>query len=80
VILLDPAAAYAGELPSRPDVSYFDNHPCHTSVFEHFRTDAEINDILGGTHSRQAIVCALMQGRNPTTPGGKPWRASSTAR
>lgn len=27
-----------------------------------FQTDAEINDFFGGTHARQAIVCALMQG------------------
>jgi len=62
VITLDPAAAYAGELPTRPDVSYFVTHPCHPSVFEHFQTEAELNDFFGGTHARQAIVCALMQG------------------
>ena len=62
VITLDPAAAYAGELPPRPDISYFVSHPCHTSVFDHFQTEAEINDFFGGTHARQAIVCALIQG------------------
>jgi len=62
VITLDPAAAYAGELPPRPDISYFVSHPCHPSVFDHFQTEAEINDFFGGTHARQAIVCALMQG------------------
>lgn len=62
VMMLDPAAAYAGELPARPDVTYFASHPCHPSVFEHFRTNEEINDFFGGTHARQAIVCALIQG------------------
>ena len=62
VITLDPAAAHAGELPARPDISYFVSHPCHPSVFDHFQTEAEINDFFGSTHARQAIVCALMQG------------------
>ncbi len=62
VFTLDPAAAHAGELPARPDISYFVSHPCHPSVFDHFQTEAEINDFFGGTHARQAIVCALMRG------------------
>lgn len=59
---LDPAAAHAGELPARPDLSCFVSHPCHPSVFDHFDTEAEVNDFFGGTHARQAIVCALMRG------------------
>lgn len=62
VFTLDPAAAHAGELPVRTDITYFVSHPCHPSVFEHFSTEAEINDFFGGTHARHAIVCALMQG------------------
>ena len=62
VFTLDPAAAYADELPVRADISYFISHPCHPSVFDHFATEPEINDFFGGTHARQAIVCALMQG------------------
>lgn len=62
VITLDPAAAHAGELPQRPDISYFVSHPCHPNVFDHFTTEAEVNDFFGGTDARQAIVCALMQG------------------
>jgi len=62
VITLDPAAAHAGELPARPDISYFVSHPCHPNVFDHFETQAERDDFFGGTHARQAIVCALMQG------------------
>jgi D-apionate oxidoisomerase len=62
VFTLDPAAAYADELPARADISYFVSHPCHPNVFDHFATQAEIDDFFGGTHARQAIVCALMQG------------------
>ncbi len=62
VMTLDPAAAHAGELPPRPDISYFVSHPCHPSVFDHFETARERDDFFGGTHARQAIVCALMQG------------------
>lgn len=62
VITLDPAAAHAGELPPRQDVSYFVTHPCHPSVFDLHATEAEHLDYFGGNHARQAIVCALMQG------------------
>lgn len=62
VITLDPAAAHAGELPQRADISYFVTHPCHPNVFDHHETIAERDDFFGGVHAKQAIVCALMQG------------------
>lgn len=62
VITLDPAAAHAGEMPTRDDVTYFVTHPCHPNVFDHFDTQAERDDFFGGAGARQAIVCALMQG------------------
>jgi D-apionate oxidoisomerase len=62
VITLDPAAAHAGELPARPDLSYFVTHPCHPSVFE-FEEDADARaDFFGGVKARMPIVCALLQG------------------
>ena len=62
VITLDPAAAHAGELPSRRDVAYFVTHPCHPPLFGD-ETDPEARkDFFGGIRARQAIVCALMQG------------------
>ena len=62
VITLDPAAAYAGELPLRPDLTYFVTHPCHPSVFE-VEDDAEARaDFFGGVKARMPIVCALMEG------------------
>ncbi|MCA9217478.1 MAG: NAD(P)-binding domain-containing protein [Planctomycetales bacterium] len=62
VITLDPAAAHAGELPERGDITYFVTHPCHPNVFDHFDTQPERDDFFGGAGARQAIVCALMQG------------------
>ena len=62
IFTLDPAAAHAGALPQRADVSFFTSHPCHPDVFDHFETLPEREDFFGGVHARQAIVCALMQG------------------
>jgi hypothetical protein len=62
VVMLDPAVAHAGALPARADISYFVSHPCHPNVFDHFPTERERDDFFGGTHARQAIVCALGQG------------------
>ncbi len=62
VITLDPAAAHAGELPEREDVSYFVTHPCHPPLYND-ETDPEARrDYFGGIKAKQAIVCALMQG------------------
>jgi len=61
VMLLDPAAAAAGELPARPDISYFVTHPCHPPVFNDEVGEAR-RDFFGGVLAKQSIVCALMQG------------------
>jgi hypothetical protein len=62
VVILDPAAALAGKLFSRSDISYFISHPCHPSVFN-WEPDAEaMKDHFGGSKAKQAIVCALMNG------------------
>jgi hypothetical protein len=62
VITLDPAAAHAGELPARPDISYFVTHPCHPSVFDYEPDPGAREDFFGGVKARMPIVCALMQG------------------
>lgn len=62
VITLDPAAAHAGQLPARADISYFVTHPCHPSVFEYEEDPEARADFFGGTKARQPIVCALLQG------------------
>lgn len=64
VILLDPAAAHAGVLPNRSDISYFVAHPCHPS-FETADTglgDSKIDWFGGQGIDEQDIVCSLHQG------------------
>jgi hypothetical protein len=62
VMMLDPAAGYAGILPRRSDISYFVTHPTHPPVFND-ETDPEARcDYFGAGKARQSIVCALMQG------------------
>lgn len=62
VMTLDPAAAAAGRLPARSDVSYFVTHPAHPPVFNDETGMAARRDFFGSGLARQAIVCALMQG------------------
>jgi len=63
VVLLDPAAAYAGVLPNREDVIYFVSHPCHPPLFEESRPAEYGEDWFGGQNeAEQDIVCALHQG------------------
>lgn len=62
LMVLDPAAAYLGELPSREDVSYFVAHPCHPPVLNDEVTPEAKRDFFGGVAAKQAIVCALIQG------------------
>lgn len=64
VMLLDPAAAYAGVLAERPDITYFITHPCHPS-FETADTamgDPDTDWFGGQGQDEQDIVCALHQG------------------
>jgi hypothetical protein len=60
VILLDPAAPYAGHLPPRSDVAYFVTHPAHPPVFNDEVGEAR-RDFFGGL-AKQSIVSALVQG------------------
>lgn len=63
-ITLDPAAALAGKLYARDDVSYFITHPCHPSIFN-WESDPEwMKDHFGGIAAKQSIVCALMKGED----------------
>lgn len=61
-IVLDAAAPYAGEMPTRADVTYFVTHPCHPPIFNDETETLAKNDFFGGVHAKQHIVCALMQG------------------
>jgi hypothetical protein len=62
LIVLDAAAPHAGEMPVRPDVTYFVTHPCHPPIFNNETDPIAKKDFFGGVHAKQHIVCALMQG------------------
>ncbi|HOF20862.1 MAG TPA: phosphogluconate dehydrogenase C-terminal domain-containing protein [Bacteroidales bacterium] len=62
IILLDPAAALAGKLYYREDISYFIAHPAHPSVFNWEPERDAMNDHFGGVAAKQSIVCTLVRG------------------
>ena len=62
VVTLDPAAALAGKLYDRKEISYFITHPCHPSIFNWEPEQEKMKDHFGGNLARQAIVCSLMKG------------------
>lgn len=64
VVTLDPAAALAGKLFLRGEISYFITHPAHPSIFNWEADPAAMKDHFGGVAAKQAIVCALMKGNN----------------
>jgi len=71
VVTLDPAAALAGRLFNREDISYFITHPCHPSIFN-WEPDAEkMKDHFGGMAAKQSIVCALMKGNDEDYKAGE---------
>lgn len=62
VIGLDPAAAYAGVMLMRDDLTYFVTHPCHPPLFNEETTPEARADWFGGVAARHHIVSALHQG------------------
>jgi hypothetical protein len=62
VLTLDPAAAYAGLLASRDDVSFAVAHPCHPSVFLERTSKEEWADTFGGIAAPQEVVAAQETG------------------
>ena len=62
LLSLDPAAAHAGVIPLRDDLSYFVAHPCHPPLFNDEVTEEGRTDWFGGVHAKQHIVCALHHG------------------
>jgi hypothetical protein len=60
---LDPAAAYAGVLPDRKDITYFIAHPCHPLLFSDTSPANRDTDWFGGQSALpQSVVCTLFQG------------------
>ena len=62
VMMLDVAAAYAGDLPKNDALTYFITHPCHPPVFSDETEPEAQRDFFGGEHAKQHIVCCLAQG------------------
>ena len=63
VIGLDPAAAYAGVIPIREDLSYFVSHPCHPPLFSEEVGELISLDWFGGVNAKMHIVSALHSGK-----------------
>jgi hypothetical protein len=60
---LDPAAAYAGVMPKRKDITYFIAHPCHPPLFSDNAPASPESDWFGGQATlKQSVICALHQG------------------
>jgi len=62
MILLDPAAAYIGELALREDCNFVVTHPCHPALFGEQDTPEARRDFFGGVAAKQDIVIALLRG------------------
>jgi D-apionate oxidoisomerase len=62
VMSLDPAAAHAGVIPIREDLTYFVTHPCHPPLFNDETQDNARSDWFGGVYAKHHIVCALHHG------------------
>lgn len=61
LIALDAAAAYAGEIPTRADITQMIAHPCHPPLFGKQDLAQERRDFFGGV-ATQDIVVALIEG------------------
>jgi hypothetical protein len=59
LLTLDPAAAYAGLLTSRPEIVQAVAHPCHPSVFLERTEPAQYEDTFGGVSAPQNVVAAI---------------------
>ena len=61
LIMLDAAAAYIGELPSRDDITMMIAHPCHPPFFTEQATTEARRDYFGGI-AVQDILVSLISG------------------
>ncbi|TDE08344.1 phosphogluconate dehydrogenase C-terminal domain-containing protein [Jiangella asiatica] len=58
-LTLDPAAAYAGLLTTRDDLTQAVAHPCHPSIFLRRTTPEEYADTFGGIAAPQDAIAAI---------------------
>jgi hypothetical protein len=61
LIALDAAAAYVGQIPSRPEITQIIPHPCHPPFFTEQATPEARADYFGGT-AVQDILVSLVEG------------------
>lgn len=71
VVLLDVAAAYAGQLPDNPNLTWFITHPCHPPIFSDEVDPLAQRDFFGGEHAKQHIVCCLAEGPEEAYAAGE---------
>jgi hypothetical protein len=65
LIALDAAAAYAGKIPSRPEITQALTHPCHPPFFAEQGTPEARGDYFGGI-AEQDIIVSLVEGSEET--------------
>ncbi len=70
-ILLDPAAAYNGEVHLRPDCAFVVTHPCHPPLFGEQDSPEARKDFFGGVLAKQDIVVALYKGTDADYAAGE---------
>jgi hypothetical protein len=61
LIALDAAAAYIGEIPSRPEITQLITHPCHPPFFTEQDSPEARSDYFGGV-AKQDILVSLIEG------------------
>jgi hypothetical protein len=61
LIALDAAAAYAGLIPTRPEITQVITHPCHPPFFTEQSTVEARSDYFGGT-AEQDILVSFVEG------------------
>jgi len=59
LIMLDAAAAYAGEMPAAGRIGMMITHPCHPPFFTDHPTAEERADYFGGIAPQDIIVCLI---------------------
>jgi D-apionate oxidoisomerase len=62
LLMLDPAALYAGLIAHREDMYFAVAHPCHPSVFLRREGSEQWADTFGGVAAPQDVVAALEAG------------------
>lgn len=70
-ILLDPAAAYNGEVRLRDDCTFVVTHPCHPPLFGEQPSAEARADFFGGIAATQDIVVALYRGSEESFPAAE---------